>query len=235
MARHKSGSAQLVFADPPSNIGINYDGRDDRMTQAAYQAWCRSWIIAAVRLLAPTGSMWVLVNHEESPHMRLALEAAGLHHRQTITWHERFGVHCPRKFNRCCRPLLWTVRNPTHFAFNADAVRTRNARLAVSQGTRANARGKILDDLWSIAHVAGARGERIKGFPTQLPIRLLRRVVGCASNPGDLVVDPFSGSATTGAACIELGRRYLGIEKSDDYAERSRQRLASTKPCLMAV
>jgi site-specific DNA-methyltransferase (adenine-specific) len=234
MARHKPGSVQLVFADPPSNIGTNYDGREGAMTQAAYRSWCRSWIGAAVRLLAPTGSMWVLVNHEESPHVRLALEAAGLHYRQTITWHDRFGVGCPRKFDRCCRPLFWMVRNPTHFAFNADALRNRIAGQANSQDGRANPRGKILDDLWSIAHVSGRHDERIKGFPTQLPLKLLRRVVGCASNPGDLVVDPFSGSATTGAACIELGRRYLGIEKSEDYAERSRRRLDGTKPCSMA-
>ena len=67
-------------------------------------------------------------------------------------------------------------------------------------------------------------------FPTQLPIALLRPIVACASRPGDLVVDPFSGSGTTGAACIELGRRFVGLELSENFADLSRW-LAAHGPC----
>jgi site-specific DNA-methyltransferase (adenine-specific) len=227
MGQLEPGSARLIFADPPYNIGVEYDRHDDRMSEAAYLAWCESWINSAVNLLSPDGSMWVLINHESSHHIRLILEAAGLHHRQTITWYETFGVNCTRKFNRCSRPLLWMVRDRSHFVFNPAMVRTQSARQTRYRDKRANPAGKILDDVWTIPRVAGTHRERIPGFPTQLPAELLRRVVGCAAYPRDLVIDPFSGSGTTGAVCLNLGCRFLGVELSGDYAARSRQRLAN--------
>jgi site-specific DNA-methyltransferase (adenine-specific) len=227
MPRLEPGCARMVFADPPYNIGIDYgDHHDDRMEPADYLAWSDRWIRAAVRLLSPDGSMWLLINHEWSARLQLALETAGLHHRQTIIWYETFGVNCTRKFNRCSRPLLWLVRNPERFVFCPDAVRVPSARLAKYRDRRANPAGKILDDVWTIQRVAGTHRERIPGFPTQLPVELLRRVVGCASEAGDLVVDPFSGSATTGMVCRELGRRFIGIKRSARFAALARERLA---------
>jgi site-specific DNA-methyltransferase (adenine-specific) len=229
MPRLDPGCARLVVADPPYNLGVDYGGHhNDRMKPEDYLAWSERWIRAAVRLLSPDGSLWLLINHEWSAGLRLAMEAVGLHHRQTITWYETFGVNCTRKFNRCSRPLLWMVRDPRRVVFNADAheIRRQSARLAEYRDRRANPAGKLLDDVWIIPRLAGTHRERIPGFPTQLPLELLRRVVACASEAGDLVIDPFSGSATTGAACRELGRRYLGIEKSERFAAMSCQRLA---------
>jgi site-specific DNA-methyltransferase (adenine-specific) len=226
------GSARLIFADPPYNIGIDYCAHhDDRMKPADYRAWCGEWIDAAARLLTRDGSLWVLISHEQSPYLRIALEDAGLHHQQTIVWYESFGVYCPRKFGRCSRPLLWMVRNPRAFVFNADAVRCQSVRQRLGD-ERANPAGKILDDVWEIPRVAGTHAERIAGFPTQLPRELLRRVVGCASDPGDLVVDPFSGTATTGVVCLELSRQFIGIEQSERWAEASWDRLENTTPGL---
>jgi site-specific DNA-methyltransferase (adenine-specific) len=242
----RPGSTRLVFADPPYNIGIDYgDHHNDLMAPADYLAWCERWIKAVVRILTPDGSMWLLCNHEWSARLQLAMEEAGLHHHQTITWYERFGqcqTRTPRKFNRCSRPLLWMVRNPKRFVFNADAVMTQSDRQTKYHDKRANSAGKVMDDVWDIPglmddvwdipRLAGTHRERIPDFPTQLPEELLRRVVGSASSPGDLVIDPFSGSGTTGAVCLELGRRSIGIEESADFASRSRHRLASVTPGL---
>jgi site-specific DNA-methyltransferase (adenine-specific) len=229
------GSPRLIFADPPFNIGVDYgDHHNDRMKPADYLAWCRQWIPAAVRVLASDGSMWVLINDEWAADFRNLLRDAGLHLRSWVIWYERFGVNCTNKFNRTHRHLFYTVRDARRFTFHRDAVTTPSARQAVYGDKRANPEGKILDDVWIIPRVAGTHRERIKGFPTQLPEELLRRVVGCASDPGDLVIDPFSGSATTGAACLELGRRYIGIEQSKDFADRSRRRLSSVTPRLTA-
>lgn len=219
-------SARLIFVDCPYNIGIDYgDHHDDRMPDSEYADWCYEWLVRAWDVLSPDGSFWLLANHEWSPRLRIAMEQIGYHYRQTITWYETFGVACTGKFNRCSRPLLWMTKSKDRFVFNADAVRTPSARQLKYADKRANPKGKILDDVWQISRVCGTFKERIKGFPTQLPIKLLRNVVGCASDPGDLVVDFFSGSATTGAACIELGRRYIGIEKGEQWAELSRKRL----------
>jgi site-specific DNA-methyltransferase (adenine-specific) len=100
-----------------------------------------------------------------------------------------------------------------------------SARLAVYNDRRANPRGRVPSNVWRISRVCGTYNERLPGFPTHLPLELLRRVVRTASDPGDLVVDPFSGSATTGVACVESGRRYLGIELREPFAEASRRRL----------
>ena len=222
----ETGSVRLVFADPPYNQGVDYGPHhDDEMTPEDYLAWCESWLKAAVRLLTPDGSLWLLVSYEWAWQFVPIAMRAGLQLRQWITWYETFGVNCTRKFNRCSRPLLWFIRNPIRFVFNPDAVRRLSDRQAKYGDKRANPAGKLWDDVWIIPRVAGTHGERLPEFPTQLPIRLLRPIVGCASNPGDSVLDPFAGSGTSGAAAVEVGRRYVGIEKSRRFAARARMRL----------
>ena len=240
MGRMESGSARLVIADPPYNIGVDYGGGfDDRQSPAEYLAWSRRWIQAAARLLTPDGSLWLLVNHEWSARLRIAMEEAGLHHRQTVTWYETFGVNCTGKFNRCSRPLLHMTKHRRRFVFNRKdpEIRRPSDREAIYRDRRATnpkrpkPPGKLLDDVWTIPRLAKSHAERIKtpdgktAFPTQLPLKLVRRIVACASEPGDLVVDPFAGSGTTGEAAIRLGRRFLGIELGGKFAEMARGRL----------
>jgi site-specific DNA-methyltransferase (adenine-specific) len=151
----------------------------------------------------------------------------GLHQRNLITWYETFGVNCTRNFNRCSRLLFYMTRDPKRFVFDDEAVRRESDRLAKYADKRANPEGKLWDDVWIIPRVVGTAKERIEGFPTQLPLDLLRPIIGCASEPGDLIVDPFSGSGTTGVAALEAGRRYVGIEKNPEFVRLSRMRLAA--------
>jgi hypothetical protein len=137
-------------------------------------------------------------------------------------------------FNRCSRHLLHFVKDPRRFVFHAEAVRRASARQAKYCDKRADPWGKVWDDVWGIEppipRLVDNDAERIPGFPTQLPLALLLPIVGCASDPGDLVVDPFSGSATTGEACLTLGRRFVGIERNEEYVRLARQRLTAWKP-----
>jgi site-specific DNA-methyltransferase (adenine-specific) len=162
------------------------------------------------------------------------LERQGFTIRQWITWYETFGVNQANKFNRCSRPLLYCVKDPKRFVFHAGAVNRPSARQAKYRDKRADPGGKVWDDVWGInppiPRLVENDKERLPDFPTQLPLGLLRPVVGCASDPGDVVVDPFSGSGTTGAACLELGRRFLGIEKVARFAELARARLMTVQP-----
>ena len=146
------------------------------------------------------------------------MEAAGLYFRNTIKWHETFGNNCTRKFGRTSRPIHYFTKHPKWFVLPSD----RQVKYA---DKRANPAGKVMDDVWAIPRVAGTHAERIAGSPTQLPIALLQRIVAVASDPGDLVLDPFSGSATTGVAAAEEGRRYVGVEINAEYVERSTARL----------
>jgi site-specific DNA-methyltransferase (adenine-specific) len=219
---------RLAFADPTYNIGKNYGDRyNDKLPPAEYLARLEQCISAIARVLTPDGSLWLLNDWEWIWDIKLMAERAGLHLRQPIVWYESFGQSHPhpRKFARTSRPLLWLVKDPDRFVFNVDAIRVQSVRLEIGD-KRADPRGKVPDDVWTFDRVAGTHSERIPGFPTQLPVELVNRVVACASDPGDLVIDPFCGSGTTGEACIELGRRFIGIELSERFAELSRLRLA---------
>jgi site-specific DNA-methyltransferase (adenine-specific) len=227
LARVEAGTARLLFADPPYNEGVDYGGgrKADRLPENRYLAWCRAWMAECARVLSLDGSMWVLISEDYADHVGLLLREVGLHRRRWIVWEESFGVHQQKNFSRSARHLFYTVKDRRHYVFNEDAVRTPSARQTLYGDKRADPDGRILPNVLHIPRVAGTHPERIEGFPTQLPLALLRLVVGCASDPGDLVIDPFSGSATTGMVCVELGRRYLGIEKQAEFVELSRQRL----------
>lgn len=230
----EAGSARLVFADPPYNIGIDYgDGpQADRLPDEQYLAWCQRWMRACLRVLTPDGSLWVMIGDEYAGEYACLLKRLGLSIRNWIKWYETFGVNCTNKFNRCSRHIFYCVRDPRRFVFNAEAVSRPSDRQRKYGDKRADPGGKVWDDVWTIPRLVGTSAERIPDFPTQIPLAITRAIVGCASDPGDLVIDPFAGSASTGVAAIELGRRFIGIEKNRRFCELARLRLkaASATP-----
>jgi site-specific DNA-methyltransferase (adenine-specific) len=168
--------------------------------------------------------MWVICGQEYAADHQLAMRAAGLHWRNTVTWVETFGVNCRRKFNRTSRPCFYFTKHPRRFTFNVEALTTRSRRQELGD-PRANPAGKVLDDVWVIPRVCGTFRERVAGVPTQLPLALVRRVVLGLTRPGDAVLDPFTGSGTTGVVCIEHARRFQGIELREEYAAIARGRI----------
>jgi site-specific DNA-methyltransferase (adenine-specific) len=198
----------------------------DLLPADEYLAWCRAWMTACSRLLTPDGSWWVLICHEwEAEFGMLLKHHVGLTIRSWVTWYETFGKNCTNNFNRCSRRLFYCVKDPKQFVFNTEAVTRPSDRQTKYADKRAEPGGKLWDDVWQIPRLPGTATERIPGFPTQLPEALLEPIIGCSSDPGDLVLDPFSGSGTTGAVAIRLGRRYLGIEKIPHFAKLARLRL----------
>lgn len=239
LARIESGSVRLAFADPPYNQGVDYgDGASaDTLSDEDYLGWCQSWMNEVVRCLAPDGSFWVLISDAYADYFGMALRAAGLHRKQWLIWYESFGV-CDadkRGFARSSRHLLWCVKDPRSHVFNPEPVTRRSARETVYDDKRANPDGRTWDSVWGIdppiPRLCGTAAERLPGFPTQLPLALVRPIVLCASNPGDLVCDPFNGSGATGVAAIESGRRYIGIEKSVRWHELATLRLKGALLC----
>lgn len=226
----KPGSARLIFADPPYNIGIDYGGgkRADQLDDAAYMGWVSDWMRLCRKVLTDDGSLWVMIGDEYVAEYAVALKKLDFVIRDWLIWYESFGVNCDNKFNRCHRHILHAVKDDKRFVFNADAPRLRraSARQTVYGDARANPDGKLLDDVWThIPRVVGTSVERIPDFPTQLPVELVATIVEAASDAGDLVLDPFNGSGTTGVAAVRLGRRYVGIEKSKKFAHMAELRL----------
>jgi site-specific DNA-methyltransferase (adenine-specific) len=236
------GCADLVFADPPFNIGYEYDVYHDRRSKADYLAWVEQWLAAAVRVLSPTGSLFVAIGDEFAAEHKIRLDALGLTLRNWIVWHYTFGVSCTKKFNRSHAHILYYVRDPKRYTFNADAVRVPSARQTTYADRRANPIGKLPDDTWvlrpqessvhfqpncdtwAVSRVCGTFRERTN-HPCQMPEAILDRIILAATNPGDLVLDPFAGSGTTLVVAKKRHRQYLGVELSEAYADAIRKRL----------
>lgn len=239
----------LAFADPPFNIGYEYDRYDDRRAKDDYLTWTEKWLKAVRRVLKPTGSFYVAIGDEYAAEVKVRLDALGLAPRNWIVWHYTFGVHCHKKFTRSHAHIFYYVVDPKRFTFNADAVRVPSARQTTYADKRANPKGRVPDDTWVlrpqederlfraetdtwyVSRVCGTFKERT-GHPCQMPEALLERIVRASSDRGDLVLDPFAGSGTTLAVAKRLGRRYLGIELSPEYAEKIRERLKGVTPEL---
>lgn len=220
------GTVRCLIADPPYNIGVDYgNGKAaDRLPDSRYLAWCEAWMRLCRDRLTPDGSLWVAINDEYAAEFGVMLKHLGLYRRNWIKWYETFGVNCTRKFNRTSRHFHYFTRSPKAFVFNLADIAVPSARLAKYNDKRANPNGKAPDDVWQFPRVAGTHKERVKGVPTQLPVELTNRIVKCASNPGDLVLDPFLGSGTTGVSAAKLGREFIGIESNPTYAGLARAR-----------
>ncbi len=240
------GSVDLLFADPPFNIGYGYDLYHDRRSKSEYRDWTRAWLEQARRLLAPSASLFFAIGDEFAAEIKLLLDELGLTLRNWIIWHYTFGVSCTRKFNRSHAHIFYYVVDPRQFTFHADAIRVPSARQTTYADRRANPRGKLPDDTWVLrpqhqaeafrdssdtwyeARVCGTFRERTGQHPCQMPEAVLERIIGVASSPGDLILDPFAGSGTTLVVARRLQRRFLGIELSPSYCQAISERLRQT-------
>ncbi|QVL32954.1 site-specific DNA-methyltransferase [Telmatocola sphagniphila] len=237
----------LAFADPPFNIGYEYDQYSDDREAEDYLSWTERWLKSVKRVLKPTGSFYVAIGDEYAAEMKIRLDALGFTLRNWIIWHYTFGVNCQKKFNRSHAHIFYYVADSKKFTFNADSVRVPSARMTTYADRRANPVGKLPDDTWVlrpqedervfptesdtwyVSRVCGTFKERTD-HPCQMPEAVLERIIKVSSNPGDLVLDPFGGSGTTLAAAKKLGRNFVGTELSSDYARQIRQRLQKIKP-----
>jgi site-specific DNA-methyltransferase (adenine-specific) len=222
LERLPPGCAALVFADPPFNIGYGYDTYNDRRARADYIEFARRWVAACVRVLHGEGSFFLAIGDEYAAEYKLLLEASGLHFRNWIIWHYTFGPHQKKKFGRDHAHILYYTADPRRFTFNADAVMIKSARQRLGD-KRANPAGRVPGDVWSFPRLPGNARERT-GHPCQMPESILSRIILAASNPGELVVDPFCGSGTTVAVAKRLGRLCVTAELSEAYAARAAER-----------
>jgi DNA modification methylase len=245
-----AGCVDLVFADPPFNIGYDYDVYDDRLDREKYLDWSREWISGVYHALKPTGTFWLAIGDEYAAELKLLSQEVGFTCRSWVIWYYTFGVNCKFKFSRSHAHLFHFVKDAGSFTFRHDRLENRipSARQLVYNDTRSNPNGRLADDTWILRpqdsgncfttgedtwyfpRVAGTFKERAGFHGCQMPEQLLGRIVRLCSDEGDVVVDPFSGSATTLSSAKKLGRRYVGFELSPEYAERGTARLAGIEP-----
>jgi site-specific DNA-methyltransferase (adenine-specific) len=244
-----AGSVHLAFADPPFNIGYDYDIYDDHKACDDYLAWSRRWMAAVHRVLAPAGGFWLAIGDEYAAELKvIAHRDLGFHLRSWVVWYYTFGVHCKKKFTRSHVHMFHFVKDPARYTFHDEAIRVPSARQLVYGDKRANPTGRLPDDTWILrpqevpggmpadhdtwyaSRVCGTFKERTGWHGCQMPEQVLGRIVLACSDPGDVVLDPFGGSGTTLAVAKKLRRRFLGFELSAEYAASIAARLDGIAP-----
>jgi modification methylase len=239
MARLPAASVDLVFADPPYNLQLQGDLKrpDDSKVDAvdddwdkfssfsAYDDFTRAWLMAARRVMKPSATIWVIGSYHNIFRVGTILQDLGFWILNDVVWRKTNPMpnFRGRRFTNAHETMIWAGREPgaKGYTFNYEALKAGNEDVQVRSD-------------WTFPLCTGE--ERIKGrdgkklHPTQKPEALLARVILSSSRPGDLILDPFSGTGTTGAAAKRLGRQFIGIERDPAYAAAAEARLADIVP-----
>ncbi len=230
LGRVRKPFADLIFADPPFNIGYEYDKYYDKVKSKNYIGWTKEWMAVCKKVLKPHGSFYIAIADEYAANVKIIADALGLFLRNWLIWHYTFGQQTKNKFARSHTHIFYFVNDEKNFTFNDYAVRVPSDRQLIYNDKRANPVGKMPDDVWSqYSRVCGTFKERTGWHPCQMPESLLKRIIAASSSPGDCVLDPFSGSGTTAAAAYQLDRNYVAVEVSQRYVENAKKRLADLK------
>ncbi|HWC56072.1 MAG TPA: site-specific DNA-methyltransferase [Sphingomicrobium sp.] len=238
MARLPDKSVDMIFADPPYNLqlggdlfrpeGSRVDAVDDEWDKfeslTAYDNFTRDWLEQARRILKDDGTIWVIGSYHNIYRVGALLQDADFWILNDVVWRKTNPMPNFRgtRFTNAHETLIWCAKDEkARYTFNYRAMKALNDDLQMRSD-------------WLLPICAGA--ERVKGedgakaHPTQKPEALLYRILLACTKPGDVVLDPFFGTGTTGAVARRLGRRWIGIEREPAYAKVARERIDSTLP-----
>ena len=225
-------SIDLIFADPPYNIGKNFAGCLDKWdTDEEYLQWCYKWLELCVKKLKVNGSFYVMTSTQFMPYFDLFLRDR-INIMSRIAWYyDSSGVQAKNYFGSMYEPILFCVKNKEHYTFNSDDImveaKTGSQRKLIDYRKNPpqpyNTK-KVPGNVWEFARVRYRMAE-YENHPTQKPVALLDRIIRASSNEGDVVLDPFSGSFTTAYVAKMLNRKCIGIELQDEYIKIGLRRL----------
>src|ERR1700722_6890225 len=239
MAKMPAASVDLVFADPPYNLQLQgdlkrpddsrVDAVDDEWDKlssfAAYDDFTRAWITACRRLMKPNATLWVIGSYHNIFRVGTILQDLGFWILNDVVWRKSNPMpnFRGRRFTNAHETLIWAARDASkrNYTFNYEALKAGNEDIQMRSD-------------WLFPLCTGEErlkgGDRKKLHPTQKPEALLARIILAASRPDDLVLDPFSGTGTTGAVARRLRRRFVGIERAAEYAAAAEERIAAVEP-----
>ncbi len=238
LRRLPAGSVDLVFADPPYNLQLagdlvrpndtRVDGVDDAWDKfasfAEYDNFTRAWLAECRRVLKPDGAIWVIGSYHNIFRLGVAMQDLGFWIQNDVIWRKVNPMPNFRgkRFTNAHETLIWASRGQKSRAtFNYESLKGSNDDLQM--------RSDWLFPICSGPERLKDQGGR-KAHPTQKPEALLHRIILATTNPGDVVLDPFFGTGTTGAVAKRLGRKFIGIERDPDYARAAEERIARVVP-----
>ena len=232
-------SVDVIFADPPYNLQLanellrpnhsRVDGVDNAWDKfssfAAYDAFTREWLTAAKRVLKKTGTIWLIGSYHNIFRVGATLQDLDYWILNDIVWRKTNPMpnFRGRRFTNAHETLIWAARDPAQrsYTFNYDAMKALNEGLQMRSDWLlpiCNGKERLKDENGDKAH------------PTQKPESLLHRVILASTNQGDVVLDPFFGTGTTGAVAKKLGRHFIGIERENAYARVAIDRIRRIAP-----
>jgi site-specific DNA-methyltransferase (adenine-specific) len=224
----------LVFADPPFNWNRRYDEWNDKLPREDYLKFTEAWLDLCVDALAPHGAIWVNIPDDTAAEIVMHLKGRGLHMINWCIWHYRFGQNRLGGFINSKVHALYFARDRENRTWNPDDILEPSDRATTYFDPRTHAKKvgrngfRMPMDVWYgkfWGRIQGNNKERRARHDNQIPEVYLERVVRACSNEGDLVLDPFLGSGTTGLIARELGRRSIGTEYSAENAHSAFERI----------
>lgn len=238
----KNSEVDLVFADPPFNWARDYDRHetgdawdDAAMSRNEYLSFTEEWLNICAGALKPTGSMWVNIPDDSAAEIVVHLKKIGLHMVNWCVWHYRFGQNTTGRFINSKVHALYFCKDPNKRTWNPDPILEVSDRRAIYGDPRTETKKdgmpagmRVPMDVWYGKYwgrIQGNNKERRHKHDNQLPEVYLHRVIACSSRKGDLVLDPFLGSGTTGVIAHAMGRHFIGTEFSKANAEMAFQRV----------
>lgn len=214
----KDSSVDLICTDPPYNLKKDYGNNSDNQGWKSYHAWTILWMNEAKRILKPTGSIYVFMGYQFISDLFILMRERFIFN-SWITWAFTQGVGKTKGFSPRHEDILFFTKTKD-FRFFLSQIRVpQKANRTINNPLGANP-----GDVWSVPHVHWNKPERVD-FPTQKPIEVIKRVIAASSCAGDLVVDLFSGSGTTAAACEQMNRNFIGFEISEKSHQLSLTRI----------
>ena len=225
-------SIDLIFVDPPYNIGKDFAGRKDKWgTDESYLKWCYEWIDLCISKLKPNGSIYLMTSTQFMPYFDLYVRDK-LTILSRIVWtYDSSGAQAKKFYGSMYEPILFCVKNKNNYTFNSKdiMVEAKSGSQRKLIDYRKNPpqpynTEKVPGNVWNFVRVR-YRMDEYENHPTQKPISLLERIIKASSNEGDVVLDPFSGTFTTCYVAKQLNRNFIGIEIQEEYLKIGLRRL----------
>ena len=225
-------SVDLIITDPPFNIGKKYNSYVDKKDKSEYIKWCESWLAECIRVLKEGGALY-LFNYPENNAYLMPFLDKNLAFRRWMTWHYPVNTGMsPTNFTRSQHSILFYIKGKKARVFNKKdiAVPYKNPEDKRIKKLLANGSpGRTPYDVFNFNIVKNVSKEKTP-HPCQIPASLLEVFIKASSNPGEIVLDPFSGSFSTSAVAKKLGRKSIGIELDRSYVKIGKRRLANIEP-----